>query len=199
MQIIDTRGKLCPQPLMMTKRAIEAAHVGDELTVLTNNEIACSNLADYLTELGITFTSSSDGSESKFHFVIPETSDKPIACDCMPEALKEGYIVVIKSDKMGEGDEALGSLLLRAFMNSLIEAPQLPRAIIMYNSGVKIAIRHTDTALSLEKLEEKGVTVIACGTCVDFYEIKDQLAVGIISNMYKITEMLTGTSHLIYP
>ena len=72
----------------------------------------------------------------------------------------------------GPGRFPTGTNPLRAFVNSLKEAALLPKAILLYNSGIKIALTGTDTAASLQELEEKGVAIIACGTCVDYYEVK---------------------------
>ena len=104
-----------------------------------------------------------------------------------------------KSDVMGQGDSQLGQILLRAFVNSLKEAALLPKAILLYNSGIKIALTGTDTAASLQELEEKGVAIIACGTCVDYYEVKNQLAVGMISNMFTLTRYMSEAGHIVYP
>jgi len=88
---------------------------------------------------------------------------------------------------------------MRAFVNSLKEADKLPTAILLYNSGVKIALKGTDTALSLQELEDKGIAIIACGTCIEYYGIKESLAVGMISNMYTITRYLSEAGHVVYP
>ena len=100
---------------------------------------------------------------------------------------------------MGEGEAELGQILLRAFINSLKEADKLPSAILLYNNGVKVALKGTDTALSLQALEEKGIVIIACGTCLDYYEVKDKLAVGMISNMYTLTRYMSEAGHIVYP
>lgn len=200
MKTIDTRGKLCPQPLIMTRKAIRDAHPGDELCILTDNETACSNLRDYLTELKIEFVYTTQDECESFRLIIPRISQsEPQISDVCHIPASTHYVVVIKSESMGSGDEELGKLLMRAFINSLLETPTLPSAIILYNGGVHLALKNTDTVLSLNKLEEQGVRIMACGTCLEYYGVKSQLGVGIISNMYKIAEVLTRTGHVIYP
>lgn len=100
---------------------------------------------------------------------------------------------------MGNGDDELGRILLRAFINSLREATRMPSSVVLYNAGVKLALEQTDTALTLRELEDRGVSILICGTCVDFYGVKERLSVGMISNMYKITLVLSEAGHIIYP
>lgn len=201
MKKIDTRGKLCPQPLMMTRKALEETVAGEELLILTDNETACGNLKDYLTELKLTFECHWENGQGEFRLTKPTALRVQTEAEafCKAPTPNGQYVVVIKSDKMGDGDEALGTLLLRAFINTLSEAPALPAAVIFYNSGIRLTLKGSDTIAALEKLEEKGVLLIACGTCLDYYGVKDQLSVGIVSNMYKITELVTQAGHVVYP
>lgn len=219
MKTIDTRGHLCPTPLIMTKRAITSAAIGDSFQILSDNDTAKCNLLDYLAELGYKAESSTDGSQ----YIITFTVDSPIASNSnsaasrpnnaastaeqidpklfckIPDYDTKNYTVVIKSEFMGDGDPTLGALLMRSCINSLSELDSLPSAIVIYNGGVRLAIEGTDTAESLQKLSKQGVEIIVCGTCVDFYGIKDRLAVGTISNMYKINSILSQTGHIVYP
>lgn len=200
MKIIDTKGKLCPEPLILAKRGIQQSVAGETIQIVTDNESACTNLMAYLSELKVPVQLSSEGSEHTFSFTVPESLGEMPDTDayCSPAA-DRGYVVAIKSENMGMGDDALGKILMRAFVNSLLAADRLPTAILLYNSGVKIAVRGTDTADSLAQLEERGIAIFACGTCVDYYEIKDQLAAGMISNMYTMTKYLSEAGHVVYP
>lgn len=200
MKIIDTRGKACPAPLIMTKKAIKEASTGDKLEILSDNDTATCNLRDYLNELKVSFSETKDNNISTITVTVPEETDSNVSAESFCRTTSSGdYAVVIKSDKMGTGDDELGAILLRAFINSLAESEKLPTSIILYNSGVKTALKNTDTALSLQKLEERGVTIIACGTCLEFFNVKERLAVGVISNMYKITELVSSAGHVVYP
>lgn len=198
MKTIDTRGKLCPQPLIMARKAIREAKPGEWLCILSDNETACSNLSDYLHEMKLTFVSETENNITSLRFQLPEVvlDEIPASIACTPAS---GYAIVIKSEQMGNGDEDLGNLLMRAFINSLLETEKLPVCMIFYNSGVKLALKDTDTAQSLRQLEDRGVRIMACGTCLDFYGVKEQLAVGQVSNMYKITDALAKAGHIIYP
>ncbi len=204
---VDTCGRLCPQPLIMAKKAIKAAKEGDQIMLISDNDVAFANLQDYLKELKIEFISSWEGKQGTITFnigVATETVNSAVdtvnAEDfCTVPTQLSTYVVVIKSQTMGCGDDDLGAILMRAFVNSLPEADKLPSSIIMYNAGVKLALKGADTLAALEQLIAKGVKVYACGTCLDFFDLKEELALGTITNMYKITELTTKASHVVYP
>ncbi len=198
MKTVDTRGHLCPIPLIMAKSAIKESNTGDTLLIISDNDTSCQNLMQYLNDLGANPQKETKGPE--FHITI----QVPAPRASMPEAesycsTDRGYVVVVKSDKMGQGDDNLGSILIRAFINSLKDADKLPTHIILYNGGVKLAVKGSDTGASLQVLESMGVKVIVCGTCVDFFGIKDSLATGTISNMYQITKLTAEAGHVVYP
>lgn len=199
MEIVDTCGQLCPVPLIMTKKAIQESIPGSVLKVITDNETAFRNLKNYLKELKIGFKEIYSGPHLLLEFEVPVIKQSNVSAEEYCTTSRPHYTVVVKSDTMGQGDDELGRLLLRGFINSLSESERLPTTVILYNSGVKIAIEGTDTSVSLQKLEERGVTVMACGTCVDFFHIKEKLAVGVIGNMFQITQLVAEAGHVVYP
>ena len=201
---IDTRGTLCPAPLIMTKRAIKESNRGDELEVFADNDIAVQNLLSYLKELNIVTFQTKNGDITSIRFVIGNTtklsaqeSVAELFCSTTPN--RGGYAIVLKSIAMGDGDRELGEMLMRSCLNSLIELDSLPSSIVIYNDGVKLAISGVDSALALQKLEEEGVELFICGTCIDFYGLKEQIKIGTVSNMYKINSVLSSASHVVYP
>lgn len=203
---VDARGRLCPEPLVMTKRQIKACSAGDQVEVLIDNDTSRCNVEAFLSELGLASSTKIVDQTMIVSFVVGETSASPAAQQsapvefCTPRTDKRaGYSVVIKSETMGSGDDALGALLMRACINSLGELDELPSHVILYNSGVKLAINGTDTAESLSKLESKGVQVVLCGTCVDFFELKASINFQEISNMYRINSILPASHHIVYP
>lgn len=116
-----------------------------------------------------------------------------------PQKQHSPFTVLIKSDRMGSGDDELGKLLIRGFLNALIKQAQLPTHIILYNGGVLLAVDGTDTAETLRELEEKGVIILLCGTCCDFFNIKEMVNAGSISNMMQITSTLIEAPKLVQP
>ena len=109
------------------------------------------------------------------------------------------YMVVIKSLHMGQGEEALGTLLMKSYVNVLPELDYLPQVICLYNEGVKLAIEGSPVLESLQKLESKGVKIIVCGTCTEYYKVSGQLKAGSISNMYHIASLLSTMPKVVYP
>lgn len=205
-KVVDARGRLCPEPLVMTKREIKAAAEGDRIEVLLDNDTSRCNVEAFLAEMGIKSNCTNRGGLITIAFVLgadttPDllsNNDLPNKCTPRPSASRD-YVVVIRGETMGEGEHELGTMLMRACINSLSDLDVLPSYVILYNGGVKLAVRETDTARGLEKLTAKGVEIVLCGTCTDYYELTDSLAVGTVSNMYRINSILAAADHVIYP
>lgn len=111
--------------------------------------------------------------------------------------IMEQYLLQIKSECMGAGNDELGKMLTRSFLNNLNNQNKLPSHIVLYNSGVILASDGTDTANALKELEGKGVHILMCGTCIDFYQLKDKVSVGQVSNMNNITAHLIDADKII--
>ncbi|WP_285518395.1 sulfurtransferase-like selenium metabolism protein YedF, partial [Thermolongibacillus altinsuensis] len=93
---------------------------------------------------------------------------------------------VIENNTLGQGNEVIGQKLINAFFNVSSDYEQVPTSIFFVNTGVKLCIDQADTVDALQKLQDKGVDIIVCGTCLDFFEIKDKLAVGRIGTMHDL-------------
>jgi selenium metabolism protein YedF len=111
----------------------------------------------------------------------------------------EKAVVYINSHLLGVGDEALGLILMRSFLKTLVDLQSKPVRLILINSGVRLASEGSDVLEALQTLSEKGVEILACGTCVDFYGLKEKIRVGRISNMYDITQTLLDADRVIRP
>lgn len=203
--IIDTKGKLCPEPLIITRRELKNAKPGERVQIITDNDIACSNLESFLSDMGAQTTIKTEGSAKVIEFTYNNFSvAKPTVSDncnisTLSNTISAGYVVVIKSNCMGSGDAELGELLLRAYINTLKEATTLPTNIILYNSGVKVALDGTDTAEALKELSALGVKVMVCGTCVSYYKLEPTNMVGTIGNMFNIAEITSQALRVVYP
>lgn len=185
----------------MTKKALDGAVQGERFEVKVDNDMACGNLMAYLAELQIE-CSFKDETRSVLLFEksahLPNATGPQAVCH-VPSSEASSYAVVIKSETMGSGSDELGLMLMRAFINSLKEADRQPSAVILYNGGVHLAAKGRDTAQSLMELEANGVGVVCCGTCVEYFGLKDELAVGAIGNMFLITKILSEQGNIIYP
>jgi selenium metabolism protein YedF len=200
MKTIDTRGHLCPKPLIMLKEAMQDLDPGEELCVETDNLTSLKNLLSYLKDQGVEPEVSSAGSVFSLQFTVPEMdlslSDPSAYCS---SDLPMDYVVCIKGEQMGEGDPELGVLLMETFVDNLKLQDQLPSHVVMYNGGVKLALKSSPVCSSLAELEELGTRIMLCGTCVDHYGIQFDIGVGMISNMVVITETLAAAGHVVTP
>lgn len=194
MKTIDTRGKICPMPLIIFKREIKDAKQGEEVEILTDNDMACQNLGDYLSELGITYIK-----EEKDNMTVLMFTYSVRVCNTSITEENE-YIMILNADTLGKGDEHLGRILMKAFVNTIENLDNLPSKIICYNAGVKLLTLGNDTASTLDKLhKDRGITIMACGTCVDFYDLKGKLIDHKVVNMLNILDIQSKAKNIIYP
>ena len=112
---------------------------------------------------------------------------------------KDDKVVVLSGNTMGTGDENLGKKLMKAFIFALTSQDEVPEKVICYNTGAYLTTEDPDTIKDLKSLEEAGACIMTCGTCLDFYGLKEKLQVGIISNMYDIVEAQMNASLIIRP
>lgn len=118
---------------------------------------------------------------------------------CQPDTRDKGMTVVLSSGQMGQGDEALGKLLMKGFLYALTQQDKLPGTILLYNGGAKLSCEGSDSLGDLKELEAQGVEILTCGTCLNHYGLGDKLAVGSITNMYEIVERMTGAKKIVRP
>lgn len=199
-KIIDARGMACPLPVVNAKNAAEGLHPGDTLIVRVDNEIAVQNLQRFAQHMGFT-AAGEKVSESEFTVTMViggEAKAEPeIACNL--DTRKEGMLVVLSGNTMGSGDERLGKALMKAFVFALTKQDVLPETILCYNTGAYLTTDGADTLEDLKLLESEGVTILTCGTCLDFYGLKEKLAVGGVTNMYDIVERMESAQTIVRP
>jgi selenium metabolism protein YedF len=118
----------------------------------------------------------------------------------MADTIKSGpFVIVISENKMGRGNDELGTVLIKAFLHTVAGQAQKPDVMVFYNTGVKLTIQGSDVLDDLKQLESEGVQILVCGTCLNYFEIKDKLAAGIVSNMYDIVETMSSAGRLLTP
>ena len=199
-KMLDARGMACPLPVVNAKKAAESLHPGDTLIVRVDNEIAVQNLQRFAQHMGFAATGEKV-SESEFTVAMViggEAKAEPeIACNL--DTRKKGMLVVLSGNTMGSGDEKLGKALMKAFVFALTKQDVLPETILCYNTGAYLTTDGADTLEDLKLLESEGVTILTCGTCLDFYGLKEKLAVGGVTNMYDIVERMEAASTIVRP
>lgn len=199
-KVLDARGMACPLPVVNAKKAAEALNPGDTLIVRVDNEIAVQNLQRFAQHMG--FPSAGEKqSETEYtvtmHMGGEAKAEPEIAC--ATDARKKGMLVVLSANTMGTGEEKLGKALMKAFVFALTKQDVLPETILCYNSGAYLTCEDADTLEDLKLLESEGVTILTCGTCLDFYGLKEKLAVGGVTNMYDIVQRLESAATIVRP
>lgn len=200
MKIVDARGKLCPQPVIMTKKEADAGE--KELTVIVDNETARENVLKFgnKLEFSISVEEKSDGIYiylNKEALNECEAATEEAVSDSLQKMKQDKKGFVIGSDKLGKGSDDLGKILMKSFLYTLSETKPYPSFLIFLNSGVKLTTEGSESLDELKKMEEAGVKIVSCGTCLDFFEIKDKLEVGHISNMYDIVETIAESDNAV--
>ena len=177
---VDAIGQVCPVPIIMTKNALKDIEEG-QVEVSVDNRISLENLQKMSKEMGYDYTVEESG--DIFKIVINKMRESVELRES-----EENTVVVIDSLHMGKGDVELGRILMKGFIYTLSEMEELPKTILFYNEGVKLAIEGAESLQDLKSLEERGVEILSCGTCLNFYGITEKLRVGSVTNMYTILE-----------
>ncbi len=193
MREIDCRGLACPQPVVITKKALEEMGYG-ELLVIVDNPSAKDNVTRFAQSQGATVKVEEKGNE--FYLYI-EKKEEAKSGEMLHK--EEKVVVYINSNLMGVGEEALGATLMRSFLHVLSDMERKPSTLIFINSGVWLTTEGSPVLEDLQNLSKNGVAILSCGTCLDFYKLKEKLKVGVISNMYDIAKTLFEADRLIRP
>lgn len=188
---VDAIGQVCPVPIIMTKNALKNIEEG-QVEVSVDNRISLENLQKMSKEMGYDYTVEESG--DIFKIVINKMRESVELRES-----EENTVVVIDSLHMGKGDVELGRILMKGFIYTLSEMEELPKTILFYNEGVKLAIEGAESLQDLKSLEERGVEILSCGTCLNFYGITEKLRVGSVTNMYTILERQMKATRVIKP
>lgn len=187
--LLDCKGLKCPQPVINTKKYFDSIESG-EAEVIVDNEVAKNNIVKFSQSNG--FQHSVQEKEGLYYINITK------ACECKAmEIDNNNLVIVVSTDKLGVGDDKLGTMLMKSYLYALSESNKLPSDMLFLNSGVKLTVESSESLQSLNKLKERGVNILSCGTCLDFYEIKNKLAIGEITNMYTIVEKMNSATNTI--
>lgn len=204
MRTIDTRGQLCPAPLIAAKKALKEASEGEIFVVLTDNRTSYNNLMRFLKD-NKTEVSSEEKEGVWTLRVMKQSGSVTLARPedyCQPDVAhfeKGDFIIVISSDRMGEGDDVLGRLLIGNFIKAVKDLDKLPSKMVFYNMGVTLAVKGSDCVEHLRQLELMGVEILLCATCVNHFQLNDTIGAGVLSNMYTIAEAMVAASKIIKP
>lgn len=194
---IDAKGKACPIPVVLARQAIAAGVT--TLTIEVDNTTAVENLKRLAGTLGlnISIREITDG----FAVDLFRAGSDPSAPGELPPAVSavsnNGWSVFVGRATIGSGDSELGTNLMRMFFYTLTQSDDLPRSILFMNDGVRLPTCDEQVAEHLISLQKKGVEVLVCGTCLNYYHLTEQLKTGVISNMFDIVSAMQSADKVI--
>jgi len=193
---IDARGLPCPQPVIRTRKAMEAE---DVVTTLVNSETSMHNVQRMAQKAGWQVQVSQVGEEYRLELArgAAPPAPQPGTAVGKAELLADPLVLVVSSDVMGRGAEELGAILMRGFFHALGEVSPQPETIILLNTGVRLACEGSPVLEDLCALEAEGIEILVCGTCLNYLELTGALSAGQVSNMYDIAEKMLGAGKVV--
>ncbi len=203
-KLVDAKGLACPEPVILTKKALDSY---DDVTVLVDNTTALENVKRLASTSGCSIDVSE---EPGGVFGIHLKKQQAVRTGCcvsaeypdskaVPQSVQGPTLFLITSDAMGHGNDELGRLLMKAFLHTAVDLEHRPDKMIFYNTGVKLTTLDSGVLDDLKALEGKGVTILVCGTCVNFFELSGKIGTGIVSNMYDIATALLTAGRIVKP
>lgn len=204
MKIVDTKGQLCPAPLIATKRALKETEEGESFKVLTDNKTSFDNLTRFLKDNNTGF--SVEEKEGIWTLIVTRKGGKFVqsaaedyCSQAIPHFSRGEFIIAFSSDKMGDGDDELGRLLMANFIKAIRDLDILPDKMVFYNKGVSLGSSESTVIEHLQEIEKMGVDLFLCATCVKHYSLEEKITIGTMSNMFEIAQLMASASNIIKP
>ncbi|HBH12277.1 MAG: Uncharacterized protein XD91_0990 [Clostridiales bacterium 38_11] len=186
MKNIDARGLACPQPVILTKKALDD---NENVKTIVDNETAKLNLMKLAKSLGCEVSVKEDFNQIEMSFY--KKADEKLE-DVEKRQKTNRMVYVIGSNLLGKGSEELGKILMKGFIYTLTQMEYPPSKIVFLNTGVYLTSVESESIEDLKQLTAKGSEIVSCGTCLNFYDLTDKLGVGEVSNMYEIVEIIVA-------
>lgn len=191
---LDVRGLACPEPVVLTKKAIEAGET--EILVISDSTTVVGNIQSLAKKMNFNAEVATNPSGKEFRLRLTRQATHHQDASVSPDKTRERVIFFISSQFIGRGEDSLGEILLKSFLKTILELP-LPEKLVFMNTGVKLTIEGAPTINALKEIESGGVEILVCGTCLDYFQVKDKLAVGRVSNFLEITESMLNADKVI--
>lgn len=196
--IVDARGMACPIPVVKANQALAQMNEG-VLEVHVDNSVAVENLKRMALQKGLPVKTEQPGAD---HYVVTipvtdavDTTMPEITCtDCGTNT-----VIAVDTDIMGRGNDELGAVLIKGFLFAVSRLETLPKTILFYNGGAKLTTEDSASLEDLRLMEQQGVEILTCGTCLNYYGLTEKLAVGSVTDMYTIVERLSRAEKVIKP
>ncbi|HUW93484.1 MAG TPA: sulfurtransferase-like selenium metabolism protein YedF [Bacteroidales bacterium] len=219
MKIVDTRGLVCPAPLIKTRQGLTEAGADEPVKIIIDNPTSLNNVKRYLTDNKLSFSIEAEAgatavtvtghtkveaevkekAEDKVKIELKGNPEDYCTTSVTPIQGKRNTVIAITSDKMGSGDDELGARLIITFFRMLTLTEPAPDSAVFYNSGVKLTVKSSPVEEYIKDLAAKGTGIYICTTCINHFSLKDQISVGSFSDMYQIVNLLKDADHIIRP
>ncbi|WP_296645705.1 sulfurtransferase-like selenium metabolism protein YedF [Romboutsia sp. 13368] len=186
---INAVGLACPKPVINTKKELDKIEQGI-VVVTVDNDIAKQNILKLSNSLNC---KAEIIKQEKDLISIEIKKGENVIIEEKKQDELEDKCIFISSDKIGNGNDELGAVLMKGFIYTLTESKPYPKSILLVNSGVKLSTENYDTVDNLKILEEAGVEILSCGTCLDYYGLKESLKLGSVTNMYTIVDIMKNS------
>ena len=190
MEIIDCRGMACPGPVIQTKKALEELRPLESVAVEVDSEASMENVRRFAESRG-SGVRVEEIADNAYRIVITAPEEMSEEAPATPP------VIFISSETVGSGDDKLGTILMDGFINTLLEQEKTPDSILLMNGAVRLAVEGSAVVVPLKCFSDIGCEILVCGTCLDFFGLKEKLAVGTLSNMYDIQHVLLNASSVI--
>jgi selenium metabolism protein YedF len=191
MEYLDLRNMACPMPVIETKKLLDSKDI-KEIEVLIDNPASCENVKRFLESRGFMTGTTQEGKGYRVKGIQDEKRG-----DSYGDARK--LLIYVDGETMGRGNDALGNILMGAFLKTIRELETRPWRLIFINTGVKLVSRESAYIDILKEIENTGIEILSCGTCVDFFHLKDKIGAGRVSNMFEILSSFSEATNVIRP
>ena len=196
---LDYSRHQCPYPVVETRKQI-LANPGASLVVLVGDQAGRDNVSRLATKMGYQTVAIEAGNNFQLTLTLEDSKEQATQSEPISVTPVTGKTVIYcGSDRMGDGDDQFGRVLMINFLTTLLEMDPLPDIILFVNSGIDLTTQGSAVLEALRTLEKRGVDIASCGLCLDFYQKKDQLAVGRVTNMYEMVEVQCQAGRVITP
>lgn len=190
---IDVRGLPCPQPVIRTRKFLQNGP-SDKALVILDSPTARDNVSAMARSLGWAVEIRKKGEE--FHLILSRQQDVPKEPSLAEKPAGSG-VCIVTSEFLGRGNDELGRTLIQMFFSAMLEALTVPEVLIFINSGVRLTCEGSPVLETLEGISGRGTRIMSCGTCLDYFHLKEKLKIGEITNMYTIVEHFLGAARII--
>jgi len=188
-------GLACPQPVLVTRKYLEENPAADSVTVVVDNRAAAENVVRFLENSG--FTAGITTIEIGFEIEGSRLKKDEVQCSLFDPSESKKTLIMITNDVIGNGSRELGEKLMQNFLKTLPEMGDSLWRLVFLNEGVKLSVIDSPSLPALTQLETMGVSILVCGTCLEYYSLLDKKGIGIITNMLDIVTSLQAADKII--